>query len=90
MRAFVDELMKCFPNFEEPIEKPKPTEFPFPYTYKVLFHRGKKTTTLMVYHQQPELFPGIWRHPDGEHLYFEGEASWLFMDLVRKSGVNSS
>ena len=61
-----------------------PGELPYPYLYRVEFELTRTNLEIPVYHQDPRIFPGLWRHPSGVHVYFEPEKSRKFMELVKK------
>ena len=91
MASLIHDLLACFPGYDQAAEKSLPSEIPFPYTYKVLVNRPAGEIELLVYHQDTRgLFPGLWRHPDGTHFYFEGETSQKFLDIVNISGINTA
>lgn len=87
MQTLADELLKCFPGFDKPPEKSLPSELPYSYTYKVEIKRPDGEFEILVYHQDARVFPGLWRHPDGTHLYFEDEAPERFLELAEICGV---
>lgn len=87
MQGLVEKLLACFPRYDQEPEESLPTEFPQPYTYKVTIKQSDREFELMVYHQDARLFPGIWRHPDGTHLYFEDNAPTEFLEVAELCSV---
>lgn len=87
MKALADELLTCFPGFDMPPVESLPSELPHAYTYRVEIKRPDGEFELLVYHQDARIFPGLWRHPDGTHLYFEDAAPERFLELAEICGV---
>jgi hypothetical protein len=90
MASLIHDLLACFPRYDQTTEESLPSEIPYPYTYKVVINRPDGEIELLVYHQDAQLFPGLWRHPDGTHLYFEGESPQRFLDIVEIAGINTA
>ncbi len=91
MAPLIHDLLACFPRYDQATEESLPSDIPFPYTYKVAVNSPDGEIELLVYHQDTQgLFPGLWRHPDGTHLYFECESSQKFLDIVKISGINTA
>jgi hypothetical protein len=82
MTELVKEFLACFPGWDKPVTNGVPSELPFPYLYRVEFELAHTNLEIPVYHQDPRIFLGLWRHPSGVHVYFEPEKSRKFMELV--------
>lgn len=83
MTELVKEFLACFPDWDKPVVNGVPSELPYPYLYRVKFELAHTNLEIPVYHQDPRIFPGLWRHPSGVHVYFEPEKSRKFMELVK-------
>ncbi len=82
MKEIVQEFLACFPDWDKPVTNGVPSELPFPYIFRVQFHLAHTNLSIPVYHKDPAVFPGLWRHPSGVHVYFEPEKSRRFLELV--------
>ena len=89
MGELVKEFLACFPDWDKPIANAVPSELPYPYVYRVEFELGGTHLQIPVYHQDPGIFPGLWRHPSGVHVYFDPEKSRRIMELVKIMGPSA-
>jgi hypothetical protein len=82
MKELVQEFLACFPDWNKPVTNGVPSELPFPYIFRVQFRLAHTNLSIPVYHKDPAIFPGLWRHPSGVHIYFDPEKSRRFLELV--------
>jgi len=82
MKDIVQEFLACFPDWDKPVTNGVASELPAPYIFRVQFHLAQTNLSIPVYHKDPGIFLGLWRHPSGVHIYFEPEKSRRFLELV--------
>jgi len=90
MKEMVQEFLACFPDWDKPVTNGVRSELPFPYIFRVQFHLTHTDLSIPVYHKDPRIFPGLWRHPSGVHIYFEPEKSRRFLELVDMMSPSAS
>jgi hypothetical protein len=44
--------------------------------------RDGARTDIKVYLPRPDIFPGMWRHPKGQLLYFDAQTGKQILELV--------
>lgn len=82
MKEMVQEFLACFPGWDRPVTNGVSSELPAPYVWRVQFHLAHTNLSIPVYHKDARVFPGLWRHPSGVHIYFEPGKSRRFLELA--------
>lgn len=80
--AVIGELLVCFPEWDKASVGGTPSELPDPYTYLLLFRGAGRTLDIKVHGPLPGLYPGLWRHSSGVHVYLEGDKPEKFHHLM--------
>ena len=80
--SVISELLACFPEWEKTSVGGVPSELPDPYTYLLHFRGPDRTLDIKVHGPLPGLYPGLWRHSSGVHVYLEGGNPQKFHDLM--------
>lgn len=89
MKEIVQEFLACFPDWDKPVTNGVASELPAPYIFRVQFHLAHTNLSIPVYHKDPRIFPGLWRHPSGVHMYFEPDKSRKFLELAEMMGYSA-
>ena len=82
MKEIVQEFLACFPDWDTPVTNGVRSQLPFPYIFRVQFQLAHTNLSIPVYHKDARIFPGLWQHPSGVHIYFEPEKPRRFLELV--------